>query len=87
MKLETFINKLLSVGFVQNSNEAVSNWYETYENGMSIFVGIMEKEIDCLGHILIHVNYCRDEDDEETEKDYMTPDGAWKSINNLLKSL
>lgn len=82
MRLETFINKLHSVGFIQTDTQ---NWYENYINGTSIFVGIMESEIDCLGHILIEVNYCHDNDEEETEKEYMTTDGAWRAINKLIK--
>lgn len=85
MKLDTFINKLLSVGFIQNSNSGASNWYENYVNGVSVFVGIMEREIDCLGHILIHVNYIHDNDEEETEKDYMTTTGAWRAITKLIQ--
>lgn len=86
MKLETFINKLQSVGFIQNSKGA-SNWYEFYLNGMSIFVGIMASEIDYLGHIPINVNHIHDNDEEETEKDYMTTAGAWRAIENIIKSL
>ena len=82
-KLETFINKLLSVGFIQSSTGA-SNWYEYYGNGRSVFVGIMAHEIDCLGHIPIEVNYLDDDADEEVEKDYLTIAGAWKAINKLI---
>lgn len=84
MKLETFINKLLSVGFVRNANDGASNWYENHINGASIFVGIMANEIDSLGHIPIEVIYFNDNDDEEVEKEYMTTAGAWKTINNLV---
>lgn len=87
MKLDTFIDKLLSVGFIQNTNDAPQNWFENYINGTSIFVGIMNSEIDYLGHIIIEVNYCHDNDEEETEKEYMTTDGAWRAINKLIKSL
>lgn len=87
MKLETFINKLHSVGFIQGQSEGISNWYSNHINGTSIFVGIMAHEIDYLGHIPINVDYFEEGDDEETEKDYMTTDGAWKAINKLIKSL
>lgn len=83
MKLDTFINKLLSLGFVQNANGA-SNWYETYENGMSIFVGVMNTEIDPLGHCIIEVNTYNDSTDEEVEKDYLTTNGAWQAIKKLI---
>lgn len=81
-KLETFINKLLSVGFIQNTG--ASNWYEYYSNGRSVFVGIMAHYVDYLGHIPIHVNYLDDNADEEIEKDYLTIAGAWKAINKLI---
>ena len=81
MKLETFIDKLLSVGFIQTDTQ---NWYENYTNGTSIFVGIMASEIDYLGHLLIEVNYYHDNDEEETEKEYMTTSGAWKAIQKLI---
>lgn len=84
MKLATFIKKLLSVGFIQNSNTGASNWYEYYDNGRSVFVGIMAHEIDYLGHIPINVNYLDENADEEIEKDYMTTSGAWKAINKLI---
>ncbi len=87
MKLDTFIDKLLSAGFIKNTNDAPSNWFENSINGMSIFVGIMEHEIDPLGHILIEVNYYHEDDEEETEKDYMTTAGAWRAINKLINSL
>lgn len=81
MKLNTFIDKLLSVGFIQNSG--ASNWYEYYSNSGSVFVGIMEHEIDSLGHILIHVNYL-DDASEEIEKDYLTTAGAWNAIKKHI---
>lgn len=87
MKLETFIDKLHSVGFIQGQSEGISNWYSHHISGTSIFVGIMAYEIDYLGHIPIDVNYVKDGDDEEIEKTYMTTVGAWKAINKLIKSL
>lgn len=83
MKLNTFINKLLSVGFIQNSNTGASNWFEYYDNDRSVFVGIMAHD-DYLGHIPIHVNYIDDNADEEIEKDYLTIAGAWKAIKKLI---
>lgn len=87
MKLDKFIDNLLSAGFVQNTNDAPSNWFENYTNGMSIFVGIMAHEVDYLGHIPIEVVYSHEDDEEETEKEYMTTDGAWRAINKLINSL
>lgn len=87
MKLDTFTNKLLSIGFFQNTNERPTNWFETYTNGMSIFVGVMAHEIDHLGHLPVNVLYCRDTDEEETEKEYMTLEGAWRAINKIINSL
>lgn len=84
MKLEKFIDNLLSAGFIQNSNEKVSNWYENYINGKSVFVGIMAHEIDYLGHIPIEINIVEDSADEEIEKDYMTTSGAWNAIKKLF---
>lgn len=86
MKLEKFIDNLLSIGFIQNSNEACSNWYENHIKGTSIMVGIMAHEIDYLGHIPITVNCLHDDDDKETEKDYMTTTGAWNAIIKILNS-
>ena len=84
MKLEKFIDNLLSAGFIQNSNEKVSNWYENYINCKSVFVGIMAHEIDCLGHIPIEINIVEDGADEEIEKYYMTTSGAWNAIKKLF---
>lgn len=82
---EKFTANLLLAGFVQNSNEGASNWFETYENGISIFVGIMASDVDSLGHLPITVNYISDDNEEEIEKEYMTINGAWNAIKKLLK--
>ena len=84
MKLETFINKLLSLGFIQNSNSGASNWYENFVNGVSVFVGIMASEVDYLNHISINVVHGND--DYEYEKNYMTTSGAWKAIEKLFNT-
>lgn len=81
MKLEKFIDKLYSLGFIQMQ---ASNWYENNVNDTSIMVGIMANEIDCLGHIPIEVNTFNNETEEENEKDYMTTKGAWNAIKKLF---
>lgn len=83
MKLETFIDKLLSVGFIQNEKGA-TNWYENYANDTSIYVGIIASEIDCLGHIPIEVIYMKGDDGVEVEKEYLTTTGAWNAIKKLV---
>lgn len=75
MKQETFINKLLSVGFVQNSNDGASNWYENYSNGASVFVGIMGEEI---------ITVFKEVEEIEFEKDYLTYSGAWNAIKKII---
>lgn len=84
MKLDKFIDKLISVGFIQNGNGA-DNWYENYINGKSVFVGIMGHEVDHIGHIPIEINIFEEGFDEiETTKDYMTLEGAWNAIKRML---
>lgn len=74
MKLETFIDKLLSVGFIQNEKGA-TNWYENYANGASVFVGIMGEEI---------ITVFKEVEEIEFEKDYLTYSGAWSAIKKLV---
>lgn len=84
MKLDKFIDKLYSIGFMQNENGA-ENWYENYINGKGVFVGVMGYEVDHLGHIPIEINIFEDDADEvETTKYFMTLDGAWNAIKRLL---
>lgn len=85
MKLEKFIDRLLNIGFVRNSNDKAENWYEFHLNGTSVFVGIMAEEVDYLGHCPIEVQYYDDE--TEVEKDYLTTTGAWRAIHKLIQSL
>lgn len=82
MKLETFIDKLLSIGFMQTDCD---NWYTNYINGKSVCVGIMASEVDCLGHLPIEIVYIDEnvDDELEIEKDYLTTTGAWKAIQRL----
>lgn len=86
MKLEKFIDNLLSVGFIQNEKPMATNWYSNYVNNKSVFVGIMNNEIDYLGHIVIELNIVDDNSDEyeEIEKSYLTTKGAWNAIKKLF---
>lgn len=84
MKLEKFIEKLYSVGFIQNEKGA-ENWYENYINGKGVFIGIMGYDVDHLGHIPIEINIFDDGTDEvEITKYYMTLEGAWSAIKRLF---
>ena len=83
MKLEKFVDNLLSVGFIQNETGA-ENWYENYINGKSVFVGILGDNVDHFKHIPITINILDDSTEEETEKDYMTTAGAWNAIKRLF---
>lgn len=74
MKLETFVDKLLSIGFIQNEKGA-TNWYGNYANGASVFVGIMGEEI---------ITVFKEVEEIEFEKDYLTYSGAWNAIKKLV---
>lgn len=83
MTPQKLAEKLTDHGFLPNTE--AGRWYETYENGKSVFVGILRNENDCLGHCTVEIDIFNEQDEDyESEKTYISCQSAWNAIKRIL---